>query len=185
MKTKICTKCKQEKSLEEFSPDKRTKDGKGSCCRICCNLIRKNQRKKRPWNRIYQNIKARCANPKASHFKNYGGRGIKCLITEEEVKKLWYRDKAYNLKKPSIDRKENNGNYEYSNCQFIELGKNSAKDKEKVINQYDLNGNFIKTWKSATDVQRTIGFNQRSISAVCLGKRKTANGFIWKGLNNV
>ena len=35
MKTKICTKCKIEKSLDEFYNDKRNKDGKTSRCKDC------------------------------------------------------------------------------------------------------------------------------------------------------
>lgn len=57
----------------------------------------------------------------------YGGRGIKCLLTKDEIISLWIRDKAHLLKHPSIDRKDNDGNYEYGNCQFIEFGENTRK----------------------------------------------------------
>ena len=32
---KVCTKCKEEKPLEEFGKDKRAKDGKNSSCKAC------------------------------------------------------------------------------------------------------------------------------------------------------
>lgn len=46
--------------------------------------------------------------------------------------------------------------------------------------QYDLNANFIKEWKSAAVIERTMGFKAENISACCLGKSKSSNGFIWK-----
>jgi len=30
------------------------------------------------------------------------------------------------------------------------------------------------------EIQRVLGFNNANISQVCLGNRKTVNGFIWK-----
>ena len=35
MKTKICTKCKEEKSLTEFFKDKHKKSGLTSACKVC------------------------------------------------------------------------------------------------------------------------------------------------------
>ena len=87
----------------------------------------KKYHKKHPWVRTLGYIRRRCNNPKCKDYKYYGLRGIKCLITKEELKYLWFRDKAYEMKKPSIDRKENNGDYELSNCQYMELTKNSEK----------------------------------------------------------
>ena len=183
-KTKFCTKCKHEKFLDDFSAHKGRKDGKDSWCKNCCKIIRKEFYRRNPWLIIFDHIKQRCNNPKCKAFKWYGGRGIKCLITIEEIKKLWLRDKAKLLKRPSIDRKDNDGNYTLKNCRFIELHDNIIRQdkspREKAINQYDLNNGFIKSWKSIMEIQRTLGFNQGHISQVCTGKRKTANKFIWK-----
>ena len=38
---------------------------------------------------------------------------------------MWFRDKAYLMKKPSIDRINSKGDYELSNCRFLELSENS------------------------------------------------------------
>jgi len=82
--------------------------------------------KKYPWLNSWVNMKNRCRHSCCKSYPNYGGRGIKLLITFEEVGKLWYRDKAYLLKYPSIDRKDSNGNYTYENCRFIELSLNQS-----------------------------------------------------------
>jgi len=181
---KTCTKCKLSKLLEKFSPSKKAKDRLSSWCKNCNNLAWKIYFKKYPWKKTFQVIKTRCNNPKATKYKNYGGRGIKCLITEKELKILWFRDKAYELTKPSIDRINNDKNYTLNNCKYIELSKNIAKQnktkQEKPINQYDLEGKFIKTWKSGHEIKRVLGFDNRNISNACLGKLKTAYKYIWR-----
>jgi len=92
--------------------------------------------KENPWMASYKAAKTRCNNSKATGYKNYGGRGIKCLITAEELKQLWLRDKAYEMEHPSIDRINNDGNYTYDNCQFIELSDNvkkMQKDRKRKV----------------------------------------------------
>ena len=54
------------------------------------------------------------------------------------------------------------------------------KNITKEVNQYDLEGNFIKKWDSIMEVQRTLGIWNTNISACCLGKNKSAGGYIWK-----
>lgn len=184
MLMKICTKCKLLKPLDDFLIDKRNRGGKRCWCTQCCNKAKKKYNKKYPWKVTYNSIKQRCNNIKNKYYKNYGGRDIKCLITTEELKFLWFRDEAYNMKKPSIDRKDNDGNYIFNNCRYMELSKNAKRqdqsNKEKTINQYDLRGNFIKSWKSMHEVERNLGFSNSNISQVCRGKRKTACGFMWR-----
>lgn len=48
------------------------------------------------------------------------------------------------------------------------------------VRQLDLNGNYIKTWNSMTEIKSTLNINYQGISDCCLGKKKTAYGYKWK-----
>ncbi len=86
----------------------------------------KRRNKSTRWARTFYAIKSRCERKRNASYKKYGGRGIKCLITKEELKTLWFRDKADELKKASIDRIDNNGHYTFDNCRYIEHSINST-----------------------------------------------------------
>jgi len=75
----------------------------------------------------FYNMKNRCGNRKAHNFKYYGGKGIKCLMTYEELKSIWERDNASKLKRPSIDRINPNGHYTFDNCRFVEHSENARR----------------------------------------------------------
>ena len=49
----------------------------------------------------------------------------------------------------------------------------------KRVNQYSLDGQYIKTFNSASEAGRTLGVRPSGISACCLGKYKTSNNYIW------
>lgn len=48
------------------------------------------------------------------------------------------------------------------------------------VKQYDLEGNFIREWPSASEAQRELGISQSHISACCSGTRNKTGGFIWR-----
>ena len=50
------------------------------------------------------------------------------------------------------------------------------------ILQYDLNNNFVAEWNSIRDAENALNVKNQ-IGRCCLGKRKTACGFIWKFKN--
>lgn len=81
--------------------------------------------KSNPWYRSYEAAKSRCNNKNNQGYRWYGGKGVRFLMTLEEVKHLWVRDSAHKLEWPSIDRIDGNGHYEVSNCRFIEQRINS------------------------------------------------------------
>ena len=63
----------------------------------------------------------------------------------------------------------------------------SAISTGKIVNQYDLQNNFIQSFSSAKAAAEALGKITSSsngasshISDVCRGKRKTAYGFIWR-----
>ena len=88
---------------------------------------------------------------------------------------------------PEINHKDENKtnnclqNLEWCDHKYnINYGTRNEKisnSNKKPILQFDLNGNFIKEWKSATDVGREVRDNIRH----CLkGRTKLAYGYIWK-----
>jgi len=212
---KICTKCKKYKSLTEFVKDKYKKSGYTSDCKECrsiagkiyskshrskineyrqkyrkqnLNKVRKQDkeaRKRLPWIYTLSDIRKRCENKNCKRYIDYGGRGIKCLITSEELKELLFRDKAYEMKRPSIDRIDNDGNYEINNCQYLELKINSGKNKTKPVLQFTKDGIFIREWNSITEASKSLKISNSDISTVIhkgfKGKYqlKTAGGYIW------
>ena len=58
---------------------------------------------------------------------------------------------------------------------------NKGKTAKKV-NQYDLNGNFIKKWDCIMNFYKSINKSEKSssVSSCCSGKYKTAFGYKWK-----
>ena len=85
------------------------------------------ERKNKPWIQHLYSARARCNNKNHKSYKYYGGRGIECYLTREDIKFRWFRDKAYLMDKPSLDKKDNSWHYILDNCQFIEHTENIKK----------------------------------------------------------
>lgn len=72
--------------------------------------------------RIWSDMKRRCLNPTRGEFPQYGGRGIG-LYPEwmnYEAFHKWAMANGY-AKNLTLDRRDNDGNYEPSNCRWISL----------------------------------------------------------------
>lgn len=50
------------------------------------------------------------------------------------------------------------------------------------IAQYDMRGNYIKTWANAYQVQDELGINRGNINSCVNKHRKTAGGFRWEAI---
>lgn len=57
---------------------------------------------------------------------------------------------------------------------------NLVKSYKRKVNQCDKFGNIIMTYDSIKNAEKHTGVNSKHISSVCLGKRKTSGGYIWK-----
>ena len=58
--------------------------------------------------------------------------------------------------------------------------KRISQKLSRRINQYDLKGNFIKTWNSSIEIEKSIGIDQSNICLCCKGKRNSVGGYLWK-----
>lgn len=74
---------------------------------------------------IWGKMLERCKNPKTEHYDRYGGRGIRVCERWTEFENF-YADLG---KRPSakheIDRIDNNGNYEPTNCRWVTKKQNA------------------------------------------------------------
>lgn len=87
--TKVCSVCKIEKPLEEFSKDKRKKSGRGSWCKLCTNIHHKKYRSEHK----EEEIAYRKAN--AERFKSYWHEYSKKWRTKNRAYYLNYKKEYY------------------------------------------------------------------------------------------
>ncbi len=62
-----------------------------------------------------------------------------------------------------------------------EVWSKQLSTREKlIINQYDLDGKFIKTWEGAATIENEVGFDSCCIIACCNGRMNKSHGYIWR-----
>ena len=133
---------------------------------------------------------ARCYNPNNESYHNYGGRGITVCDRWKNSFKNFYEDMGDALKGHSLDRIDNDGNYELSNCKwstYTEQMNNKQTNRLLTYNGITLT---MAEWsrklnidqdviymrlKRGMTVERALTQNVRKINNTYLfnGKRKT------------
>jgi len=132
-------KCGKEKEVQA----NHLKSGRSTQCISCARKGNKNSLihgmyytvEYRAWINIIQ----RCTNPNSQAYKNYGARGITVCPRWLNSFENFYKDMGKRPKGMSIDRINNDGNYEPLNCRW-------ATDKKQAINRrtIKLNENNIR-----------------------------------------
>lgn len=103
----------------------------------CCGRSAKVKKVHRFW----ESMKRRCLNPKGTHYKDYGGRGIQIYppwINSFSVFYEWFKNEFGLDDIPaglSIDRIDCNGNYEPGNLRLAtsEIQNNNKRNNRKFI----------------------------------------------------
>jgi len=98
--------------------------------------------------------------------------------TKEEVSKIGQK---------IWDTRRKNGNDKVTQKQAENISKSLKgrkitwdRKRNKIILQFDTQGNFIQEWPSISEAERQVGGDIKSAIA---GRQKTAAGFIWKTKN--
>jgi len=89
---------------------------------------------------IWANMKTRCGNPKATRYKNYGGRGITVCDRWKNSFENFLADMGEPPEGMTLEREDTRGNYEPSNCKW-------ATQKEQQRNR---GNNHLITAESKT-----------------------------------
>lgn len=117
-----------------------------------------------------------------SKKNKYKSRPIHRLVAETFIE----NENEYPCINHKDENKENNNvnnlewcTYSYNN-NYGNHNKKLSETKCLLIDQYDLGGNFIKTWLGMREPEKQLGIKNQCICYCCKGKTKTAGGYIWK-----
>jgi len=109
--------------------------------------------------RTWSGIKTRCSNENRDDYRNYGGRGI--TICEEwsdsfEKFREWSIANGYD-ETLTIDRKDNNGNYEPDNCQWVTFTVNCNNKRNNHLGTAFGEIKTLAQWSK--DERCVVGYN--------------------------
>lgn len=84
---------------------------------------------------------------------------------------------------------ENKDNNNASNLEWMSYYENNhhgtaicrrSITRGKKVLQYNLEGNFIKEWNSAREIERELGYCNVSINQCCRGEIRKSKGYVWR-----
>lgn len=108
---------------------------------------------------VWANIKQRCYNPKNSHYHVYGKKGIKmCDEWKNDFMSFynWAMSNGYdeNAKfgECTIDRIDNNGNYEPSNCRWINMKQQALNTSRNHLLELNGKKHTVYEWSIITGI---------------------------------
>lgn len=127
---------------------------------------------------VWCSMKSRCNNPNTKGYKNYGERGI--IVCDEWMKSFkdffdWSIRNGYK-EGLQIDRIDNDGNYEPSNCRWVTRKENMNNTSKNVYMEYKGEKLTLSQWSDRFGVSEKL-ISERlkngwSSKEVLFGKKK-------------
>ena len=94
----------------------------------------------------------RCYNSKHKHFKNWGGRGIKVCEYWHKLENF-IEDMGERPAGLTLERKDNNGNYELKNCIWATMKEQGNNRSDNRLITYKGKTKTLKQWSEITGIQ--------------------------------
>lgn len=94
-------------------------------------------------------------------------------------------DTPESIKSSCNNPEKNSGNYIWryynsDNKNILKVSTITTHGSFKMIDQYDLQGNFLKTFLSIAEITNQLGIDRLTIYNCCNGKTKKSHGFQWR-----
>ena len=116
----------------------------------------------------------------------YRKKGVHVIIAEAFLHNPKKKPEVNHKDKDCTNNKLENLEWVTGSEQMIHSHKNSNADRystARIVKQYDLEGNFIKEYKSISEASRLTGCSRAGISGVCSKDRNSTKDFIFKYSN--
>src|SRR2546427_1038477 len=107
----------------------------------CGQRVSGRQQPPSPTYRSWYSLTARCTNPNTPDYPRYGGRGITVCERWREDFRNFLADMGERPAGTSIDRINNDGNYEPGNCRW-------ATRSGQMRNRRDVSGIALRIWET-------------------------------------
>ena len=137
-------------------------------------------------NGVWRDMKYRCSNPNCKYFKNYGGRGIRVCSEWHEFEEFyeWSVNNGYK-EGLSIDRINSDGNYEPSNCRWVDMKTQQRNRGNNRKVEYDNKNLCLTEWAEITGLHpKTIAYRLNNGWSVEDALTKPKGKYKKKGLVN-
>lgn len=125
--------------MEKWVPDFRFKAGKVKSCG-CSRIKVKHGLSNGPTYRSWSHMWERCTRPENGKWHLYGGRGIKVCERWRDFRNF-YADMGPRPQGLTIDRIDNNGNYEPANCRWATI--RQQHDNRRITRYVTVDGSKI------------------------------------------
>lgn len=109
--------------------------------------------------KTWTSLRQRCFNPKSQSYSRYGGRGITVCERWNNFQNF-LDDMGKRPQGKSIDRIDNDGNYEPSNCRWATSKEQNSNRRSVQMYTYNGKTNHIRGWAQEVGIKHSTLANR-------------------------